>query len=112
MNQDNKLYYNVKGYSFPLTLAEYNLNSICKLIIGLGIVVYILIAIIIAVNTGAYWWLFVFLFGAIIYIPIISLPYYLVKVFIDMSHNMRKSAQNSDEIKWYLSHDEENEAQK
>lgn len=101
----------IKDFEFLLTSDEDNLFSISKLLMRLGIASYCIAAIGIPLYFQNAVMFLCFLLGALFYIPMMCLPYYFIKVFIDMSHNMRKSAQNTDDIKYYLSDNEESEVE-
>lgn len=101
----------INAFKSRLADDEAKLFTIGSIFMRLGIATYCVAAIAIPLILKDFVWFFAFLFGATIYIPLICLPYYFIKVFIGISYNSRLTAKKICEIKRDLSHNIESEAE-
>lgn len=84
--------------------AENNMIVMVCLAMVFGIIAYVVAALIISANFG-WQYILAFVFGALVYIPVVCLLYYCIKVFADMSRNTRATAEDLQEIRKALNCD-------
>lgn len=89
--------------------AESNMLSMARLAMMFSFLAYGVAALIVSASFG-WQFIFAFVFGLLVYIPVICLPYYCIKVFADMSHNTRSATEDLHEIRKALNSDSEPEA--
>lgn len=89
--------------------AESNMLVMACLAMVFSIIAYVVAALIISANFG-WQYILAFVFGALVYIPVVCLLYYCIKVFADMSRNTRSTAEDLQEIRKTLNCDSKPEA--
>lgn len=84
--------------------AESNMFVMACLAMVFSVIAYVVAALIISANLG-WQYILAFVFGALVYIPVVCLPYYCIKVFADMSRNTRLTTEDLQEIRKALNCD-------
>ena len=85
--------------------------SMARLAMAFSFFAYGVAALIISACFG-WQYILAFVFGLLVYIPVICLPYYFVKTFADMSRNTRSATEDLQEIRKALNRDSKPEATK
>ncbi len=89
--------------------SEDDMLSMARLAMVFSFLAYGVAALIISANFG-WQYILAFVFGALVYIPVVCLLYYCIKVFADMSRNTRSTAEDLQEIRKTLNRDSKPEA--